>query len=146
MNVGHPSNLARLFDLYGGHMDEKGTVLNMPDLERMRREIVAVSIDDDETRRTIRETYDKYSVVLEPHGAVAWAGLMRYLQKGEQPELAVSIETAHPAKFPEEIQRIIGINPSLPPSLAGLDKKPEHYQSIANEYGQFKAILSEEFA
>ncbi|MEO0206465.1 MAG: threonine synthase, partial [candidate division WOR-3 bacterium] len=145
MNVGHPSNLARVIDLYGGHMDEKGNILSQPDIERMRNEMFAVSIDDDETRKTISETYEKYGVMLEPHGAVAWAGLMRYLNSHEKPKLAISIETAHPAKFPEEIMKITGVEPPLPPSLCNLDKKVEYYLSIENDYKQFKNILIEKF-
>lgn len=145
MNVGHPSNLARVIDLYGGHMDETGKILSQPDIERMRKEMFAKSIDDDETRKTIKETYQNYGVMLEPHGAVAWAGLMRYLNTGERPKLAISIETAHPAKFPEEIIKITGVEPELPPSLRDLDEKQEHYLSIKNDYNQFKEILLDRF-
>jgi threonine synthase len=146
MNVGHPSNLARVVDLYGGSMDEKGLISKKADLERMRKDMYAVSISDDETRSTIKEAYQKYKTVLEPHGAVAWAGLMRYLASGAKPELAISIETAHPAKFPEEITKIIGIDPALPPSLAEVERKPEQYQQMEKDYGQFKKILLEKFA
>jgi len=146
MNVGHPSNLTRLVDLYGGAMDEKGVISKKPDMERMHQDIFAVSIPDEETRAAIKETYEKYQTVLEPHGAVAWAGLMRYLADGGKPELAVSIETAHPAKFPEEITRLIGIDPALPPSLAQVEKKPEQCQPMDKDYGQFKKILLEKFA
>ncbi len=146
MNVGHPSNLARVVDLYGGVMNETGIVLAEPDLPGMRRDIFAVSIDDATTRSTIRDAYERHRVMLEPHGAVAWAGLMRYLDSGAAPELAVSIETAHPAKFPEEITRLLGIDPALPPSLAGLDNKEEQYQSMGKDYAQFKDILAKKFS
>lgn len=146
MNVGHPSNLARVVDLYGGLMDETGTILLMPDIELMRKELFSVSIDDDETRRTIQETYENHGVILEPHGAVAWAGLIRYLKTDENPDLAISIETAHPAKFPEEITKILSIEPKIPPSLADLDKREEHYVSIDKDYNQFKEILTDKFS
>lgn len=146
MNVGHPSNLARVVDLYGGLMDETGNILSMPDIEKMRKELFSVSIDDDETRRTIKETYKNYGVILEPHGAVAWAGLIRYLKTGEKPDLAISIETAHPAKFPEEIIKILDVEPQIPSSLLDLDKKEEHYLSIDKDYNQFKKILTKKFA
>lgn len=146
MNVGHPSNLARVVDLYSGLMDETGTILSMPDIEKMRRELFSVSIDDDETRRTIKETYENHGVILEPHGAVAWAGLSRYLKTFENPDLAISIETAHPAKFPEEITKILGIEPKVPPSLIDLDKKKENYVSIDKNYNEFKEILTDKFS
>ncbi len=145
MNVGHPSNLARVIALYSGMMDESGNISVKPDMERMRKEMFAVSINDDETRKTIKETYEKYKTLLEPHGAVAWAGLMQYRKTNEKPDLAISIETAHPAKFPEEITKITGIEPELPPSLQDLDKKKENYLSIAKGYDTFKKILADKF-
>ena len=147
MNVGHPSNLARLVDAYGGWMDETGSVRELPDLARLRHDFYAISISDDETRATIREAWQKHATLLEPHGAVGWAGLQRFLDEPGAPAdpLAVSIETAHPAKFPEEIQSLLGIDPPLPPSLAGLEAKPEHYGRLTTEYGPFRDVLRERF-
>jgi threonine synthase len=105
MNVGHPSNLARVVDLYDGHMDEKGNLLKRPDMERMRADLFGVSIDDEETRKTIRTAYEQHETLLEPHGAVGWAGLQHLLadHRDLRDTVAISLETAHPAKFPEEI-------------------------------------------
>jgi threonine synthase len=149
MNVGHPSNLARLIALYGGNMDETGTILRQADLYSMRNEIFSVSISDIMTKDTIGEAYMKYHLLLEPHGAVGWAGLMEYLKihpEDDVPnQLFISLETAHPAKFPNEIQNILGIDPSLPPSLRGLEAKPEIYSRIENDYGAFKDYLRKTF-
>jgi len=141
MNVGHPSNLARLFSLYGGQMDETGQVARPPDLSAMREEIYAVSISDEETRQTIREAYSQYKVLLEPHGAVGWAGLVRYLKEFGDWSPAVSLETADPAKFPDEIVRLTGVNPSLPPAMASLDEKEEHYLKMDGSYASLKDYL-----
>jgi threonine synthase len=141
MNVGHPSNLARLFSLYGGQMDETGQVARQPDLSAMREEIYAVSISDEETRQTIREAYSQYKVLLEPHGAVGWAGLVRYLDEFGDWSPAVSLETADPAKFPDEIVRLTGVNPSLPPAMASLDEKEEHYLEMDSSYASLKNYL-----
>ncbi|MCU0231871.1 MAG: pyridoxal-phosphate dependent enzyme, partial [Acidobacteria bacterium] len=148
MNVGHPSNLARLVDLYGGWMDETGLLREPPDMERMRRDLFAVSVSDDETRATIREAHRRFGVVLEPHGAVGWAGLQRALERdpAAQETLAVSVETAHPAKFPEEIRALIGIDPEPPPSLAGIEDRPESYGRMAVDYEAFKRELLSRFA
>jgi threonine synthase len=141
MNVGHPSNLARLFSLYGGQMDETGQVARQPDLSAMREEIYAVSISDEETRQTIREAYSQYKVLLEPHGAVGWAGRVRYLDEFGDWSPAVSLETADPAKFPDEIVRLTGVNPSLPPAMASLDEKEEHYLEMDGSYASLKNYL-----
>lgn len=145
MNVGHPSNLVRVIDFYGGQMDEQGRIKKPPDRDRMGKDMYAVSVGDEETRRTIKDAYERYKILLEPHGAVAWAGLMSYRRENGPTGLAVSIETAHPAKFPEEIVRILGIEPEEPPSLSGLEKKAEEFQPIGNEYGHFKKILQDKF-
>ncbi|MCP4593157.1 MAG: threonine synthase [bacterium] len=148
MNVGHPSNLARLVDVYGGRMDETGALTTDPDLDAMRRDLYAVAVNDDCTRRTIREAYEQHGVVLEPHGAVGWAGLMRYFEEHPQEaeHLTVSLETAHPAKFPEEIRTCIGLDPPIPPSLIGLDALEESYESMSADYGCFRAHLLANFA
>jgi threonine synthase len=148
MNVGHPSNLARLVDVYGGWMDETGVMHREPDMDRMRRDLYAVSISDEQTRGAIKDAHERYGVIMEPHGAVAWAGLEHFL--GEHPELAdrlaVSIETAHPAKFPEEIGATIGIDPPAPPSLAGLEDRAEHYDVLSTDYEPFRDLLLNEYA
>ncbi|MGD0953159.1 MAG: threonine synthase [Methanotrichaceae archaeon] len=141
MNVGHPSNLARLFCLYGGQMDETGHVNRQPDLQAMRENLFAVSISDEETRRTIKDSYNQYKVLLEPHGAVGWAGLARYLKEVGDWSPCVSLETADPAKFPEEIVRLTGVNPPLPKAMARLDQLEEHFDKINMNYASLKDYL-----
>jgi threonine synthase len=147
MNVGHPSNLARLVAFYGGRMDETGRLDAPPDMERLRRDFYAVSIGDDETRDTIRRVRAEHGVLLEPHGAVGWAGLERFVREGGPPAslTAVSLETAHPAKFPEEVRAATGVEPPLPPSLAGLDALAERFGRMEADYGALKAHLEKEY-
>jgi threonine synthase len=113
----------------------------------MRRDFFAVSISDEITKETIKEVYEKYSVLLEPHGAVGWAGLQRFLHNHPQATtlLCVSLETAHPAKFPEHINEILSIDPELPESLAGLENKEEFYSSLNNDYDKFKDFLKKNY-
>jgi len=83
--------------------------------------------------------------MLEPHGAVGWAGLKEYFKANPdqdlEDQLCISLETAHPAKFPDEIQRLLGIVPTLPKSLEGLDGKKEIYEELPNNYPDFKEYL-----
>ena len=83
MNVGHPSNLARIVSLYNGMMNEAGIILRQPDLKRMRDELFGVSVTDDQTRGVIADLFSDYGVLLEPHGAIAWQGLKEYLGQNE---------------------------------------------------------------
>lgn len=141
MNVGHPSNLARIFSLYGGQMTESGQVNKQPDLSEMRNDLFAISISDAETRRTIREVYSEYRILLEPHGAVGWAGLMKYLDDCGDFRPCISLETADPAKFPDEIIKLAGINPPLPKAMAKLDHLEEHFKSMLGDYSSLKSYL-----
>jgi threonine synthase len=144
MNVGHPSNLSRLVALYGGVMDEKGNIHRAPDMQQMRREISSVSVSNAATRETIAEAWKKYRLLLEPHGAVGWAGLQHHMAHypgANDEQLFVVLETAHPAKFPEQINEILGLDPDLPPSLQGLEHKPEKFGILENSYESFKAYL-----
>jgi len=145
MNVGHPSNLARVIDLYGGMMDEGGIIHRMADMERLRSELYSTSITDRQTRDTICQAYRDDHLLLEPHGAVGWAGLAAFLREypayDHENQLCVSLETAHPAKFPDEIQRLLGIIPQLPPSLEGIDDKTENYSILPNHYPDFRGYL-----
>jgi threonine synthase len=147
MNVGHPSNLARLVDAYGGQMDELGNLNEIPDMGRMRHDIYAVSIDDDRTRRTIGDAHREHGLLLEPHGAVGWAGLESYLELHPEhvERTAIALETAHPAKFPEEIRSITGVDPPVPPSLEGLEDRTESYGEIGVDYAEFKNYLTKEY-
>lgn len=140
MNVGNPSNLRRLFDLYGGKVDRDGLVHRMPDMKALRRDAHAISISDHLTRLTIQEAYEHSGVILEPHGAVAWAALKRYLEGRADEPLAVATETAHPAKFPEVLHEF-GVKPELPPSLQGLDERPSEVVEITGRYEELKGLL-----
>jgi threonine synthase len=78
---------------------------------------------------------------------VGWAGLQRYLADESQDDgaLCISLETAHPAKFPEEIEANLGIVPETPPSLEGLEQRPEEYPVISTNYGPFRDMLLERY-
>ncbi|MBD3203849.1 threonine synthase [Candidatus Woesearchaeota archaeon] len=137
MNVGHPSNLARLIDLYGGNMDEKGNIKKMPDMKKMREDFFSVSVSDEQTIKTIKNAYEKHALVLEPHGAVAWRGAEVFKTKNK----TIVFETAHPAKFPEILKQFnIGIK--VPESIALILDKRESYETIQNYYGSFKRLLA----
>ena len=145
MNVGHPSNLARIVAFYGGVMDESGNIIKPPDLNQMRKDLFAVSVSDQETRNIIDEAFRKHNLLLEPHGAVAWKGIKEYSRINNRgmirKSLSISLETAHPAKFPEELRQILKIEPRLPISMVGLEQKTEHYISMENNYELLKDFI-----
>jgi threonine synthase len=145
MNVGHPSNLARILELYGGIMDETGKIIKVPDLKKMREDLFAVTVTDKETRATIADIYKQYNILLEPHGAIALQGINEYFRFNKnlnsEEQFCISLETAHPAKFPEEIRKIINVDPPLPASLIGIEEKTEKYFSLENNYEMLKNFI-----
>jgi threonine synthase len=148
MNVGHPSNLARLIDLYGGIIDENGIMHKDPNLEEIKKDVCSYSINDVLTRETILRFYKKYKKIVEPHGAVGWAALQIY--RNTYPEdnkyKSITLETADPAKFPDEIISLINATPKMPISLESIQNKDEYPNPAEiNEYKEFKDFLIQNF-
>lgn len=142
MNVGHPSNLARLVAVYGGHMDETGAIHRPPDLPAMQRDLFSTPVSDDQTRATIQQAWNEHRLLLEPHGAVGWRGFLDYLEtESLDGAPAAVLETAHPAKFPEEIEKVLGFTPDVPPALAALDQLAEDYDIMPVDYESFRSYL-----
>jgi threonine synthase len=143
MIVSHPSNLARLIDFYGGHMyDERdaatdkivrpGVIDRMPDMEEMRRDIISMGVTNPQHFETMKDVFENYGVVLDPHGAVGWRTLDIYLE-GRHEEPAVIYETADPGKFPEDVEQAIGIEPDLPIGMQRQATMMERIYSIGSE-------------
>jgi len=148
MNVGHPSNIARIFDLYNGHIDENGNIIKIPDLNAMRDDIISYSISDSETRQTIINFYKKFNRIIEPHGAVGWAALQKYRHQFPKSRVvkAITFETADPAKFPKEIRSLINIEPLIPHSLQEILNNEEHLNhEPINGYQDFKEFLQKKY-
>ena len=141
MNVGHPSNIARYFDLYGGTIDKEGNVYKMPDIEEMRKHISSFSISDEETVKIIKIMYKKYNVLLEPHGAVAIAALEKYFRIYDIEE-SICLETAHPFKFYELLSKELMIEVEAPfwLDLSQIEINDD-IDVIEDDYEQFKKIF-----
>ncbi len=147
MNVGHPSNLARLVAVYGGQMDETGKIHRQPDLAAMRRDLFSTSVSDDRTRAALKSFWDQYQLLLEPHGAVAWQGFLDWLAVEPLGDTSAAIiETANPAKFPEEIHKMMTWSPDIPPKMEEALKLPEEFDRMDADYGKFKAYLIQKYA
>ncbi len=140
MIVSHPSNLARLVDFYGGHMYDRrdpdsgnvlqpGVIDRMPNLKDMRNDIVSFSVDNPAHYEVMKRVYEKYGIILDPHGAVGWRTLEMYAG-GESEGPAVIYETADPGKFPEDVEKAIGIIPELPAGMKKQLSMPERIYRI----------------
>lgn len=117
MDVGNPSNFERMMWLYAG------------DLTAMRRDMAGSRHTDDEIRLTIRKVFDTRGYLLDPHSAIAYLGLTRHLES-EQGATGVLLATAHPAKFREIVEPVIGRAVETPVPLAEALAKPRHILRI----------------
>jgi threonine synthase len=127
MDVGNPSNFVRILELYN------------QDLNKIRNDIKGYSFSDEETRSVIREIYKKYGYILDPHGAVAYLGLSEYLKNNN--EQGIFLETAHPAKFYDTVQKEVSGKLEIPQRLEKSLKKEKKSIQIGNSLNELKDIL-----
>ncbi|MBI9082075.1 MAG: threonine synthase [Desulfobacterales bacterium] len=142
MVVSNPSNIARIFDWFGGHVsdqrDKQGRVVEegfvdiIPDIKEMNEKIFSSTIKNDEHYSAIKEVYEIYGIMIEPHGAVGWATLKKYL-KNKHNSLSIIYETADPGKFPEEIKRAVNVRPGMPEKMSKQANKQERIYSISSQ-------------
>ncbi|MHA1511804.1 MAG: threonine synthase [Promethearchaeota archaeon] len=145
MNVGHPSNLARLIDLYGGHLDELGILHKKPDMLALQNDFWSRSVSDVRTKEAIMNIYQKNHLIVEPHGAVAWYCLEEFLKENKMNIPCISFETADPAKFPEEIFNLLGIQITMTETMKNQSKKREHIRNLPNSYQDFRNLLLNQY-
>lgn len=126
MDVGDPSNFARVYDLYKGSW------------EAIKEDISGATYTDDMIRETMRECYQRTGYVLDPHGACGYRALREQLKSGE---VGVFCETAHPAKFKEKVDSIIGADIAIPERLAAFMKGKKQSIPMAKDFKDFKNLL-----
>lgn len=143
MNVGNPSNLARYFDLYGGHLQSNGIINKDPDLGSMRKNLWSTSISDSETLQMIKDTWINNGIILDPHGAVGLAALLRFRENKNKSQ-AVVLGTAHPGKFHETVEEVIGSDILKPEVLKKIMEREANVYKLDSNYENFKSFLLEE--
>ncbi len=126
MDVGDPSNFARVLDLYGHSHDA------------IAAEISGCTYSDKEIAETVKATLEKDGYQLDPHGAVAFRALEEQLKPGET---GIFLETAHPAKFKETVEGITGKEVEIPERLAAFMKGEKKSVEMAPDFNTFKQFL-----
>ena len=151
MDIQVSSNFERvLFDLNGrdggmtaeqmGVFRQSGRLgLEADQLHALRATFAAASVDEPSTTAQIAETYRSSGVVLDPHTAVGVAAASRVDRDLDIP--LVALATAHPAKFPDAVERAIGKRPALPDHLADLFDRPERYETVRNDLAAVEAAI-----
>jgi threonine synthase len=128
MDVGDPNNFIRILEIFE------------EDISELKRILSAISITDDETRATIKKIYKRYHYLLDPHGAVGYLALERYLRKN--PGLkGIFVETAHPVKFYDVVEPVIEEKIPLPPSISDIMDKYMVTTKMDVNYSLLKEFL-----
>lgn len=123
MDVGNPSNLIRIVEMYQGNLS-----LLSSDLRSSMQ-------TEDTTIEAIRSVYQRSNYILDPHAAVGYSALKRLLKKDEK---GILLATAHPVKFPETVEKIIGNPLPIPASIASLFDAPQKMIDMNASYQDFK--------
>ena len=126
MDVGDPSNFARVLDLY------------QESHEAICRDISGTTYTDEQIRETVKSTYLQTGYLLDPHGACGFRALKEGLKEGET---GVFLETAHPAKFLETVEDIIADKVTIPAKLQEFMKGEKQSLPLSKEFADFKAYL-----
>ena len=127
MDVANPSNFARILEMFDNSR------LNL------REKMEAVSVSDEATAATMREVYEKYNYILDPHGAVGFYALRQYLEANPTRK-GFFLETAHPIKF-DSVEKIIGTYSATPEAVKDLYSRPKQSVEIDVNYEDLKEIL-----
>ena len=134
MDVGDPSNFARIIDLYsqGGKLSAEETHHRITSL------ISGATYSDEQIKETMRRCYQETGYVLDPHGACGYRALEEQFKPGE---VGVFCETAHPAKFKEKVDEILGIDVAIPDRLAAFMKGEKQSVPMTKDFADFKRFL-----
>ncbi len=126
MDVGDPSNFARIWDLYG------------KDADAIRADISGATYTDVEIAATVRDCYARTGYLLDPHGACGYRALKAGACTGQ---IGFFCETAHPAKLKDTIERIIGEPLPIPPTLAAFMQGTKQSVPLPRDFSSFKEYL-----
>lgn len=129
MDVGNPSNFERMKNLFDN------------DVSEFKREIDSYSFSDEETKNAMRKVKNDFGYTLDPHGAVAYLGFQKYLEKNNEELIGVLLETAHPAKFVEVVEDVLKETIEIPEKLAAFGRKDKLATLLPNDLSKIKEAI-----
>ncbi len=134
MDVGDPSNFARILNLYS----QNGALTEEATHHRITNLISGASYSDKQIKETMQQCYNETGYILDPHGACGYRALKENLKHGE---IGVFCETAHPAKFKEKVDDILGIDIDIPARLRAFMEGQKQSVELSKDFADFKAYL-----
>ena len=128
MDVGNPSNFIRILEIFHHQFPE------------LAKNLSSYSISDEETIATIKDVYERSTYLLDPHGAVGYLSLKKFLQM-HRGRKGIFLETAHPVKFPDAVEAATAKKIEIPPSISSLMKSEKKSIKMSASYESFKNFL-----
>ncbi len=128
MDVGNPSNFVRILEIF------------QQQLPRLKEKISSVSINDEETAAVLKKVFAEYGYLLDPHGAVGYLALEKYLTN-HPTQKGIFIETAHPVKFFDVVEPIIGQQINVPETIQAQLQLQKKAMMIENDAAALRAYL-----
>lgn len=156
MDIQVPSNFERLLfdlcerdgaavaDLMGRFRAEGRLAVGEPRWRRARELFEGFRVDDDGTLRAIAETFERCGAPVDPHSAIAIAGARA--RPGGAGVPMVALATAHPAKFPDAVEKATGVRPALPPHLSDLFERDERVTTLPNDLDRVREFIRDRVA
>ncbi len=129
MDVGNPSNFYRIRDLFNG------------EINALRRIIKSYSVDDEDTKSGIREMWQQFRYLIDPHGAVGYQAIKLHHTDIRDNRQYILLETAHPAKFKDIMERVIDVRIEIPDRLAQILTRKKSAIPVRNSYIEFRQKL-----
>jgi threonine synthase len=132
MDVGNPSNFHRILALYNG------------DWSKVCDHIKGFTCTDNRTRKAVLDVYNRYKYVIDPHAAVGFAALEHYLTEHKN-DIGIVLETAHPSKFLEVVDKVLGFENVIPERLKVLEKETKVATYMSTSFSELKSFLNKRF-
>jgi threonine synthase len=140
MDVGNPSNFVRILEIFAKKLTSPDAYAPSPNAPSLKSILSSESISDEETVATILDLYTRHHYLPDPHGAVGYLALQRYLAAHPGAK-GIFLETAHPVKFYDVVEPLIGSTIPLPANVKTLLNRQKHSVRIASDYAQLKEYL-----
>jgi threonine synthase len=125
--------------IMNGIKENNKYIISKDKMERINKDFLSASMSEKEILDTIKEVHNKYNIILDPHSAIGFGSLNKINIEGNNIVLA----TAHPCKFPEAIDKSIGIKPDLPDELKYVINEKENYDIISNNLSKTQQYIKE---
>ncbi len=129
MDVGNPSNFYRLLALYGN------------DAQLLRQKVKGYFFDDEQTKEAMQQVKADQGYMLDPHGAVGYLGLKKFMNQHPGAYTGIFLETAHPAKFKAVVEETLGMDIPMPERLAAFQAGEKQAVPMKNDFEAFKNFL-----